>query len=263
VTFDEFWQENRRFLGVVALGVLVFLVAQVVIGRTWGDELAAERRARGDLERALRGPLFTRADSDLVEAENDRLVAAWEELVERVAFRPRPAYTLAADAGAPTSQYHRTVARTRDELLRLAGRGNLHVEETLGLPELSPTREDEIERYLEALDVVDRAVRLALATGVGRVEDVRIELDPRLDSRGGVGAVERTRVELRLVGNGAALGRFLAETQRGERPLVVDSLELVRSRRADADVAADLALVCVRVRAPRPVGDDGDGGGQG
>jgi len=105
------------------------------------------------------------------------------------------------------------VSRVRDDLLKTAGRGNLRLPDDLGLPALSPTREAEIERYLEALDLVDRAVRLALAAGVQRIDKIEIRLDPKLSSRQGVGDLERTRVEISASGLPAPLVHFISETQ--------------------------------------------------
>jgi hypothetical protein len=124
-------------------------------------------------------------------------------------------------AGAATNQYFAAVSRVREELLRLAGRGNLRLPDDLGLPALAPTREAEIERYLEALDLVDRAVRLALANGVQRIDKIEIRLDPKLASRQGVGELEKTRVEVSASGRPAPLVPLrlrVAAARKGFRP---------------------------------------------
>src|SRR5204863_482021 len=95
-------------------------------------------------------------------------VSASKFTVDLSFFAPRPAFAFDPAKGSASNQYFATVSSVREELLTLAGRNNMRIAEDLGLPALSPTRESEIVRYLEALDLVDRAVRLALASGVDR-----------------------------------------------------------------------------------------------
>ena len=56
------------------------------------------------------------------------------------------------------------------------------IPDDLGLPALAPTREDELARYLEAFDLVERVIRLSFETGVRKVDKIQIRLDPKLRS---------------------------------------------------------------------------------
>ena len=113
---------------------------------------------------------------------------------------------------------------------------------------LSPTRESEIQRYLEALDVVDTTVRRAIDANVQRVEKINVRLDTGLTSREGLGRIERTRVSFTVIGTAASLQRLLTRTQRPRqgRVLHVHELEVVPSRHKQDEVRLDLTLVIAR-----------------
>jgi hypothetical protein len=65
----------------------------------------------------------------------------------------------------------------------MAGPAGLSVPEGLGLPALSPTKDQEIQRYLEALDLVDpRRCAWRSSPVCDRIDDIRIKLDSRLMS---------------------------------------------------------------------------------
>lgn len=211
---NDTWQENKRFVLTVAAGVIVFVTGTMVVDALFKSELVALRRSADSAAARLRGePMYSASDLDTAERENEELDRAVQELSRQVAFEPREAFRLDAKRGSASNQYFASVAGVREELLTLAGRSNLKLPEDLGLPALSPTREAEIVRYLEALDLIDRAVRLALSAGVERVDKIDIKLDPKLSSRQGVGNVERTRVAITLSGSPGPMVRFLRASQ--------------------------------------------------
>lgn len=260
VQLEAFWQENKRFtLGVLG-GFALFGLGCALLQSLLGDELASTRRDRSRLARELAQPLHTRADEDAARADNEALRAAASALAALVGFEPRARFRLDAAAGAASSQYHRVVAEVQDELLQRAGRANLALDRTLGLPALSPTRDEEIERYLHALDAIERAVGMAIDAGATRLEKIEIRLDPGLSARAGTGRVERTQVRLELVGSGAALERFALLTQDPARggehaqPLVLDELDLLASRNRAGEVRLSATALIARLRPPETSG---------
>ncbi|MCY2960455.1 MAG: hypothetical protein NTY35_09855 [Planctomycetota bacterium] len=260
MNLEGFWQENKRFVLVVGGGALVFLAGWIAIGSMLGDDLAAQRRAAESAQRKLSSePMYSADDHRQLEAENEALKTALDTLTSSVTWKARPLYALDAKRGAPSNQYFAAVAATREDLLRRAGRANLRLPEDLGLPALSPTREGDILRYLEGLDLVDRAVRIALESGCERVDRIQIQLDPRLNSKQGVGTLERTRVTLNLSGRPDPLVAFLARSQESAPladgsgaagPLLVERCEMQPTRSKTSEAGLEVVFLVARIVPP-------------
>jgi hypothetical protein len=259
---NDYWQENKRFLVTVAGGVVVFAIGSMLVGKYFGDELGRQRLAVLNTGNKLgHDPMYTSEQLKDAQAENEALVHAVDTLTQACAFVPRPQFVLDPKRGSPSNQYFGLVSTVRDDLLRQAGRANMRVPEDLGLPALSPTREPDIVRYLEAFDMVDRIVRMALSSGCERIDQIEIRLDPRLNSREGVGRIETTRVTLKLSGKSAPLVQFLmASQQPGEKdqngvplggPLLMEKAEMVPAR-TGTEASLDVTFECARVVATEP-----------
>jgi hypothetical protein len=245
---NDYWQENKRFVLVVAGGALAFLLGELLIANAFGDDLQREKKAIAAAQATLRQPQYGTRDLEAARADADALAAAVEQLATAVEFRPRERFVVGRDGEAST-RYVTVAGEVREELLRLAGRANLALPQGLGLPVLSPTREVEIARTLEALDVVDRVVRLAAETGVRRIHAIDIKLDPGLTSRQGVGAIERTRVAFDLRGKPAPIEQLVLATQsdRYGQPLTLASAELATSPEKADEGKYELAFYVVHL----------------
>lgn len=262
MNLEGFWQENKRFVLVVGGGALAFLVGWMAIDTVLGDDLASKRRAAESTQRKLASePMYTADDHKRLEAENAELKTALATLTDSVSWKSRPLYALDGQRGAPSNQYFAAVAATREDLLRRAGRANLRLPEDLGLPALSPTREGDILRYLEGLDLVDRAVRFALEAGCERIDRIQIQLDPRLNSKQGVGTIEKTRVTIQLSGRPDPLVRFYARTQEkgpaadgsgASGPLLVERAEMQPARGKTDEAGLEVVFVVARLAPPAP-----------
>ena len=121
------------------------------------------------------------------------------------------------------------------ELELLAGRARCVLPDGLGLEPLKTNDVEVIGRQLEALDLLDRALRRAIEAGVDRVSRVEVQLDPSLGGRSGLGRGERTRLHLR--GRGPPRSRP-SSTPSEARPLVVGYDARAASGRED-EVALD------------------------
>lgn len=260
----NYWQENKRFLLTVAGGALVFGIGWMLIENSFGDELKRQQRAATSASTKLsKEAMYTAGDLSEAEAENKQLVEAVETLTKACAFPTRTQFVLDPKRGSASNQYFAVVSTVRDDLLRQAGRANLRLPEDLGLPALSPTREPEIERYLEALDLVDRVVRMAIAAGCERIEKIDIRLDPRLTSREGVGRIEKTRVTFAFSGKGGPTLALLSLAQQTDvkdtngvpfgGPLLVEKADMLPSR-SGAETGLEVTFLCARITAgePRP-----------
>ena len=247
MNLEAYWQENRTFVLRVAGGFVLFLVALLIIDSTVGGDVAAQRRLVTSAQSKLNQPSFTSADEQRAREDNRALLDLLAELEQRVDFAPREGFR-PKSAAVTAGRYLDAVANVRMSLLPLARRRGMVLDPTLGLPEQSPTREEELARYLDGLDLVDRLVRVAVELGVERIEKVRIRLDPGLFGREGLGYVERTRVEFSASGRSAPL---LALMQRLARlpgqPLFVDSAALEASRQRADEARLELVLLAPRV----------------
>ncbi|MBL8861305.1 MAG: hypothetical protein JNK02_04755 [Planctomycetes bacterium] len=263
MSIEAFWQENKRFVLLVAGSALLFLLGWLAIGSVLGDELAAQRRSAESARRKLASePMYSAEDLRQLEGEHAALAAAVEALSAAVAWKPRAPFALDPARGAASNQYFAAVAATREDLLRRAGRANLRLPEDLGLPALSPTRESDIVRFLEGLDLVDRAVRFALEAGCARIDRIQIQLDPKLTSKAGVGTLERTRVTLNLSGAPEPLTAFLSRSQearpaadgsRAAGPLNLERCEMIPARTKPDEAALEVVFFVARIAAPAVV----------
>lgn len=249
---EEYWQENKSFVAQVAGGLLLFLIGLAIVQKTVGSEFRSVRREIGSAEsklRKLKSEGYDRSALDRIKDDHEGLNAAVAELRERVRFQAREEFRTAPGSATP-SAYLSAVTEVRERLLPAAGRRGVTIDPTLGLPDLSPTRPDEIERHLEALDLIERVLSLCIQEGVREVPRLRIRLDPGLRGRKGVGLIERTKVELDLRGDNAAILRVLARTQRGAEPLAIESLEMDANRQRPDEARAQVTLLTPRIAIP-------------
>ena len=133
--FDEYWQENKRFVGYVAAALIVFMIARSVIDSTVGGEVRSERLALKSAQDKLKTAMYDGQARDKAKIDNRELTEVVDQLSQAVGFVPRPAFEL-TDSRSTSSRYHSTLANTRDELLPLAGRHNMALDADLGQPEL-------------------------------------------------------------------------------------------------------------------------------
>jgi len=257
--FDEYWQENKRFVGIVFAGLVVFMIVYAVIGGTLGEGVQSSRRTLNSTEGKLRTAMYDSSARDQAKRQNEALDVVLGDLEAAVAFEARDEFTLEGAISA-SSRYHRVLADLRDRLLPVAGRANLILDRDLGQPDLSPTREEEIVRYLEALDLVERVVSLGIDQQLARVENIHVVLDSGLRSKDGVGAIERTRVEFEFGGSGAAILELLRRAQEPDRVLGGQALMLgeVDMKPAKRSQESEATVSFLVVRLAELPGDDED-----
>ncbi len=259
---EGFWQENKRSVLIVGGGALAFFVGWLAIGSFLGNDRDAQVTAASRTQRKLSSEsMYSADDLRTIEGANDKLKSAVDTLSGAVAWKARPLFTLEPQRGTPSNQYFAAVAATREDLHRRAGRANLRVPEDLGLPALSPTREGEILRYMQGLDLVDRAIRFALEAGCERIDRIQIQLDPKLTSKQGVGAIERTRVTFNLSGRPSPLVAFVKRTQEAAPaadgsgavgPLLIERLEMQPPRAKPDEAGLEVTFVVARILPQAP-----------
>lgn len=250
-----YWQENRRFVLTVGAGALVFLVGFAIESSLYQGKIVAAQRVIQTKKNALKDMQFSAQDLAEVGEENGALRKAVDELTESARFRPRPEFVPDPAKGPSANHYLRTLSSVREDLGQRANRASLDLDASLGMPELSPTLEQEIVRYLEALDLVETVADLAIRARADGIDKIQVRLDPARASRAGVGPIERTRVQLTLSGSSVALTRVLAWSQRpppGGRVLPIDQIEMSTLKGRKDQVRLDVTFVIARIQPPEP-----------
>ncbi len=246
---NEYWQENKRFVLSVLGGGLVFLIATQVIDSMLGDKLRDQRRTHDSVQRELKKSRFLANDLATARSQNGELEEAYEDLAALVSYPTRAEFTLDSSRGSAGHQYFTAVSRVREDLLRRAGRRNIRIAPDLGIPADAPTRDDEIARHLDALDLVERVVSLAIEEGVHRIDKIDIKLDPGLRGRKGVSGVEKTRVKMKMVGPSAPMMRVIAGTQAGgaSPAILIEELEVIPERTRSDEARLEVTFLAPRL----------------
>ncbi|MFT7667359.1 MAG: hypothetical protein ACI8X5_000038 [Planctomycetota bacterium] len=246
---NDYWQENKRFVLTVVGGVIVFCIGNAMINSFIGDELRALTRTKTKVEKDLRASRFTISDQNMARVENEGLSLAIGEMSPFVGYPTRPEFTLDASRGSAGNQYFAVGSRVREDILRRAGRINIRVDQDLGLPSLAPTRDDEIARHLDGLDLVERVIEFAIEERVERVSAIDISLDSGLRGSKGVGHVEETLVKMKMSGHSRAILRLLSATQEpaNGQPILIKELEIVPERTKEDEVRMEVTFAAVRL----------------
>ena len=227
MTFDAFWQTHRRFITGVTIGFVVFLILRAVMSGGWkGDLNSAKVRIRS-ATRDLNGPHVqssevTRAQNALaqMQAESqvlaERCLAPWPE-----AYRP-------GVGQSASKHYIEFTGRRRQELLNAASLHGVLIDDSLGLPVVSPTQPQILEKVLRGFWIVDQVVQLATTFRSEEVDDIRISTrGSRAQSKSSLTALDSTAVELAVVLDESLVTPFLRDVVRHDPPLGILQVEVL------------------------------------
>lgn len=208
MNLDALWQTHRRFLIGVAIGLVVFFILRMISGATWKGDLSSAQRKTITARRALSGQHVN--VSEVTRARN-LLVGLVEQSKSLAAqcLPPLPPEFQPAVGQSPSKHYIQFTGRRRSELISQASLRNMQLDESLGLPAVSPTQPPIIERVMRGLWVVDQMVQLAIGWDATEVDDIRINTRVRSRGKSGMAAVEVTEVALEVVMEQELLNRFL------------------------------------------------------
>jgi hypothetical protein len=246
---NDYWQENKRFVLTVLGGAILFMIGNQLISSVIGDELRSKRSTRDKLRSELRQGRYIARDLNVARGENKSLLEAQEVLEAQIGYPTRTRFKLDSAKGTAGHQYFTAAQDVREDILRRAGRRNIRIAKDLGLPALAPTRDDEIARYLDALDLVERVLDYAIQERVDRVDQIEIKIDPGLRGRKGVGRVERTRVKMKMTGPSGPMMRVLAATQSPQngQSILIEELEVVPERTQEDEVRLEVTFLAPRL----------------
>lgn len=252
---NDVWQGNKRFILGVGSGLVLFLVAEGVIGSLW--DVGARRRTVDSLAAKLRRESAPRqGDLTSLEAENVALEERLAALRREMGFVTEERYRLPEREATPDLYFNATRSAARDELVDVAARRNIRVDESLGLPELTPSGREAIQRGLRGLNVVEHVVGSAIVAGVRSIPEIAIveQKGRRRDQREGF--IDAQQVKFRIEGTTSSIAELLQTLIRDRSPfLAVEEAELTLDTRSVFGMTSlklTVAGLAIAAEAPEP-----------
>ena len=257
----DYWQENKRFLSLVGYGLLIFGIGWLILDGMYGGEVRTAKQTYGRARIALTKGRYSLADRDLARDENDALKGALADLGELVTFSPRPAFVLPSGNSIEANRvYRESVERVRENLAVLAGRKRISLPQGLDLEMVKTNSFDVIERQLHALDLLERALTLAIEYDVKQIKRITLDLDPAFSARRGLGPVELSTVRIEAVSTPQTVTAWLQATQTHAhgQVLPIGDLEARTARAKQDELRVKVTFNVVRVHlTEEQVGPDG------
>jgi hypothetical protein len=251
---NDYWQENKRFLVTLGSGFLVFLIGLLVVQSLYGEDLGTAKRLRNRNRGDLKTERYSTAHRDAAGEENDALREAIRVMSVATAFRPRPGFVVEAGTGSASGIYFTRVEEVREDLDLLASRRRMNYPDGWGIEMLETNSLPEIERRLEALDLLERVARLAADAGVDRISRIAVRLDPGFGSRSGLGAVERTTVTFTIQSSAESVTNLIVASQESASedgsggPLAIGQFHVKNERNKIGTVKAEIEYQVVRIK---------------
>ncbi len=264
---NDIWQENKRFITTVGAGLLVFLIGWMVVDGMYAGDIQSVLRQNLRDRAKLRTEMFTASDRSQARDENEALGERFDTILEVATFRPRPEFRLDQANVKAQDVYANALESVRDRLRNLASRHRAFLPDGLDIDILKTRNIDALERNLHAIDLLDRAVEMALEAGVKQIRSVDINLDPAFRSRRGLGAIEKTQVTIDTVSSAEAIATWIlmCETPRPGEPetsvhlqaLPIESIDARRAASKSDEVRTRVTFLVVRVNEiENPDADD-------
>jgi len=257
-----FCQENRKWLIGCAVGFVVFLIAEQVVGSVY-DPAAPGASVRSLMQRN-QGPKFTADVVGELQEERDALVAERSRLQQMLAFERSPQFRL--QPGVAADEYLFEVGRTlKQGLLDEANARGIDV----GEKEVAwsvPTGVDEIGNVLFGLELLDETARRLLAAhdavlaedenaiGLRAILQLRTETEKagrRRQRRGSQGGVDlrdlltQERLQFKFEADAATTLRFFEACRQPGRTLVIEGVKMIQPERLTDPVTVSGSLLGV------------------
>lgn len=257
MNFDAFWQTHRRFILGFVGGIVVFFILLAVTGGGPEEEFKRSKSSIASTKRKMNANNMYGSAS--VRELEERLASLQErnEDLGRQALPPfRERFQI--PQGTPAAQHYiGLTGELRDELVGWALRSNCEVDDSLGLPPVSPSQPQQIERILHGLDVVDRVVHMAVDSGAAEVDKIRIAEKGRRRKGRNASALDITPVTLEVVFHRVSATPFLrriAAEQASGNPLGLQAMEVLprNAKRMEQRVLLEFGVGTL----PEPTAED-------
>lgn len=257
MNFDAFWQTHRRFILGFVGGVVVFFILLAITGGGPEDDF---KRSKGSITTTKRKMNANSMYGSNAVRELEQRLASLRERNEDLGRQTLPPFRerFRIPQGTPAAQHYiGLTGELRDELVGWALRSNCEVDDSLGLPPVSPSQPQQIERILHGLDVVDRVVRLAVESGAAEVDKIRIAEKGRRRSGRKASDLDVIPVTMEIVFHRVSATPFLrriASEQGNGTPLGLQALEVLprNAKRMEQRVLLEFGVGTL----PEPTAED-------
>jgi len=252
VDLGEIFEEHKKFI----LGVAVAAVAFLVVDKIVADDAEATTRRADAIVRDLRRDEYpARSDLDRAAKTKRDLEARLDAAARKLAYAPAEGFEIPASARDADLQYNALFRRVREEVVDGAASLDIDVDPTLGLPEISPSRPEEISRYACALDLVRRVGLAAIDAGARSVRPISVSKASIAKFRASESFLEELAVSVRVTGSAESIGLLVETLSRPETFVAISSatISLEAKRRGPSAVVADLELVALHMSPDRPI----------
>jgi hypothetical protein len=139
-----------------------------------------------------------------------------------------------------------------------AARDGVFVDPSLGMPESTPTDRAEVQRILEALDVIGEVLDRALSNGIDSVPQIRVPSAGRKGFHAARSYLDEIRVNFEMIGDSDAVMGLVEALQTGDRFLTVAE---ARAEQIDPNkpgrVRIRMDVVGLRIDPEAPASDAG------
>lgn len=236
---NDIWQENKRWILGVGLGVVVFWVADAVITSLY-DSTPTKGKLQNHVRALNRETWYGSQARQAAEAERAELEAAKREVTEALVFTQTEEFQLEGK-GAPDVVFDEVSRRVRARLQEQADILNVDMQDR-ALQWHVPVGAADTRAALVGLALLDEAGKRLMAahsqTLAGRPDAL------------GLVAVEKLQVE----GGRANLTGAAAPSRRGEDALV-DEQRVAFQFRADGETVERFLESCRSIKPPLCLGD--------
>ena len=258
----ELFEENKKFILGVAGAAVAFVIALRIVS---DDAQATMKKADGIVRELKRDAYPTNADTQKAARVKKDLEARLAETAKRLAYVPDEGFDIPLSARDADLQYNALFRRVREEVVDGAAALDIDVDPTLGLPEVSPSKPEEITRYANALDVVRRVGLAAIDAGVRSIGPISVSKASIARFRASESFLEELEIAVRVSGSMESVGALVETLSRPESylPLGGATLSLEPTKRGPSTgVVADLRFAVAHVSPDRPIQSETSRGGR-
>ncbi|MDP6849650.1 MAG: hypothetical protein QGH51_03645 [Planctomycetota bacterium] len=226
MNLDAFWQANRRFLIGVAIGLVSFLILGSILVSGPKKAAASSRRSIMTATRTLRGKHVSSQDVARARTRLEALKKQGRKLAELALPIATDGFVI-PEGQSPSKHYIEFTGARRQELISAGLLRDMEIDESLGLPAVSPSQPQIIAKVLHGFFVVDQMMRLAIDYGAESVDDIAISTRSSRPGTLRASLLDITTVELEVSIQEERLRPLLQKVVAHDPPLGLVRMEVL------------------------------------